>query len=122
MVHSGDFNAGHYYAFLKPDKDGFFYKFDDDRVTRATIREVLDENFGGEYPNGVSRTAPRAPALKRSMSAYMLVYLRESRLDSILPHIGEEDAPQHLSKWEFFSCDKIEMLMAGRGTVREGAN
>lgn len=106
LVHSGDVNAGHYYAFLKPDKDGFFFKFDDDRVTRATIREVLDENFGGEYPNGVPRTAPRVPALKRSMSAYMLVYLRESRLDSILPHIGEEDAPQHLK--ERFERERIE--------------
>lgn len=99
MVHSGDFNAGHYYAFLKPHQEGDFYKFDDDRVTRATKREVLDENFGGEYvSNGVPRTGPRPPPLKRSMSAYMLVYLRQSRLDTILPEIGEDDAPKHLSK------------------------
>lgn len=100
LVHSGDFNAGHYYAFLKPKKDGDFYKFDDDRVTKATLREVLDENFGGDYitTNGIPRNGPRPAPLKRSMSAYMLVYLRQSRLDQILPDVGEEDTPEHLSE------------------------
>ncbi|KAF8460666.1 hypothetical protein BDZ91DRAFT_738896 [Kalaharituber pfeilii] len=100
LVHSGDFNAGHYYAFLKPNKDGHFYKFDDDRVTRATIREVTEENFGGDYNTGNNglRMAPRATPLKRSMSAYMLVYLRQSRIDHILPPLGEEDAPKHLKE------------------------
>ncbi|KAI5299506.1 hypothetical protein KEM55_002070 [Ascosphaera atra] len=46
LVHSGDLQAGHYYAFIRPTKDGPFYKFDDDRVTRATLRETMDENFG----------------------------------------------------------------------------
>jgi ubiquitin carboxyl-terminal hydrolase 7 len=62
LVHSGDFNAGHYYAFLKPTADGAFYKFDDDRVTRSTMKEVLEENYGGEYANvangGVGQRQP----------------------------------------------------------------
>lgn len=100
LVHSGDFNAGHYYAFLKPEKEGHFFKFDDDRVTRATIKEVLDENFGGDYGvgmNGSLRTPPRPP-VKRSMSAYMLVYLRQSRIDHILPPVIAEHTPSHLRK------------------------
>ncbi|KAF2140342.1 uncharacterized protein K452DRAFT_274048 [Aplosporella prunicola CBS 121167] len=90
LVHSGDLNAGHYYAFLKPTKDGDYYKFDDDRVTRATIREALEENFGGDYTNLVNGNSQqrnpytRTWSTKRSMSAYMLVYIRESRLDNIL--------------------------------------
>jgi ubiquitin carboxyl-terminal hydrolase 7 len=104
LVHSGEINAGHYYAFLKTTKGGDFFKFDDERVTRATRREALEENYGGDYaiqPNGnIGQRNPytRTWSAKRSMSAYMLVYLRESRLDSIL--LKEEDVipPAHLGK------------------------
>lgn len=102
LVHSGDLNAGHYYAFLKPEKEGYFYKFDDDRVTRATNREALEENFGGDYaqPNGnIGQRNPytRTWSSKRSMSAYMLVYIRESRLDDMLMPGKVIKAPQHLA-------------------------
>ena len=102
LVHSGELNAGHYYAFLKPSKNGNFYRFDDERVTRATNREALEENYGGEYrtqANGVLRQRnpyTRTWSAKRSMSAYMLVYLRESRLDKILRN--DVDPPAHLGK------------------------
>jgi ubiquitin carboxyl-terminal hydrolase 7 len=101
LVHSGDLNAGHYYAFLKPEKDGWFYKYDDDKVTKATMREVMEENFGGEYQT--ANGYPRAPVQKkapimRQNSAYMLVYIRQSRLDEILCPVTKEDIPLHLSK------------------------
>lgn len=103
LVHSGDFNAGHYYAFLKPTTDGHFYKFDDDRVTRATMKEALEENFGGDYVNlngnaGVRNPYTRTLSTKRSMSAYMLVYIRQSREESILHDVADEDTPQHLGR------------------------
>ncbi|EON63096.1 hypothetical protein W97_02323 [Coniosporium apollinis CBS 100218] len=114
LVHSGDLNAGHYYAFLKPTKDGPFYKFDDDRVTRATMREVLEENFGGDYGNQANGNAQqrnpytRTWSTKRSMSAYMLVYIRESRIDSILPNEDEVEPPPHLA--ERFTAERAELL------------
>lgn len=101
LVHSGDMNAGHYYSFLKPTKDSPFYKFDDDRVTRATNREAMDDNFGGEFStNGqkVQNPFTRQWSTKRSMSAYMLVYIRESRLDQILPSDDKVLPPAHLPK------------------------
>jgi ubiquitin carboxyl-terminal hydrolase 7 len=103
LVHSGDLNAGHYYAFLKPTKEGHFYKFDDDRVTRATLREALEENFGGDLPpsvNGVGQRNPysRTFSPKRSMSAYMLVYIRESRLDKVFMTGKEPSPPKHLAE------------------------
>lgn len=103
LVHSGDFNAGHYYAFLKPTADGHFYKFDDDRVTRATLKEALEENFGGDYAKlngnvGVRNPYTRTISTKRSMSAYMLVYIRQSRVQSILHEISPKDTPPHLAK------------------------
>ncbi|KAF1995222.1 cysteine proteinase [Amniculicola lignicola CBS 123094] len=102
LVHSGDLNAGHYYAFLKPTKEGHFYKFDDDRVTRATKREALEENFGGDYAQANGNQPQRNPytrtwSAKRSMSAYMLVYIRETRLDDVLMAGKNVDPPQHLA-------------------------
>jgi ubiquitin carboxyl-terminal hydrolase 7 len=103
LVHSGDLNAGHYYAYLKPGKDGWFYKYDDDKVTKATKREVLEENFGGEYraPNSVYRSPvqKRAAPILRQNSAYMLVYIRQSRVDQILCPVTEADIPAHIGKF-----------------------
>lgn len=103
LVHSGDLNAGHYYAFLKPDKNGDFFRFDDDRVTRATKREAIDDNFGGDYaPNGVNgglkgqNPYTRQWSTKRSNNAYMLVYIRESQLDNIILPQDQVQAPEHL--------------------------
>jgi len=103
LVHSGDISAGHYYAFLKPHKNGEFFKFDDDRVTRATKKEAIDDNFGGEYanlPNGHAQRNPytRQWSTKRSMNAYMLVYIRESRLDDILLSDEQVEPPPHLAQ------------------------
>lgn len=101
LVHSGDMNAGHYYSFLKPTKDSSFYKFDDDRVTKATNREAMDENFGGDYAatgQKVQNPFTRQWSTKRSMSAYMLVYIRESRLDQVLPPSDSVNPPEHLPK------------------------
>lgn len=99
LVHSGDLNAGHYYAFLKPEKDGWFYKYDDDKVTKATMREVLEDNFGGEYrqpTNNLRSPLQRKAPIMRPNSAYMLVYIRQSRVDNVLCPVDEEDIPEHL--------------------------
>lgn len=111
LVHSGGLDAGHYYAFLKPTKDGYWYRFDDDRVNRATIKEVLEENYGGEYQPLTGSTGPRQPQarpLKRSMNAYMLVYIRKSRIDDVLLPITANDVPTHIEKR--FAEDRAEML------------
>ncbi|KAK2601922.1 ubiquitin-specific protease ubp15 [Conoideocrella luteorostrata] len=100
LVHSGDLNAGHYYAFIKPEKDGWFYKYDDDKVTRATSREVLEENFGGEYRTSNGDRAPlqkKAPVIRQN-SAYMLVYIRQCKADKILCRVEKDDIPQHLQQ------------------------
>ena len=119
LVHSGDFNAGHYYAYLKPTKGGHFYKFDDDRVTRATLKEALEENFGGDYSNltngnsGMRNPYTRTLSTKRSMSAYMLVYIRQSRQDSILLPVAEDETPSHIGKGaSLTSRSELTLLVA----------
>lgn len=112
MVHSGDLHGGHYYALLKPEKDGHWYKFDDDRVTRATLKEVLDENFGGDMSptnSYIKNPYSRNTSLKRYMNAYMLVYFRENELDEILRPVVESDIPEHLRIYSRFVKSSIDV-------------
>ncbi|CAB5149192.1 unnamed protein product [Rhizophagus irregularis] len=99
LVHSGDSHEGHYFALFKPEKDGKWFKFDDDRVTPVIDKEVFEDNYGGEYPNANSiiiRSAARNH--KWFTNAYTLVYIRESNVDEILSPVVPEDIPEHLQK------------------------
>lgn len=101
LVHSGDLNAGHYYAFIKPTKDGWFYKYDDDKVTKATSREVLEENYGGEEhipANLAKHPLLKKPPTIRQNNAYMLVYIRQTRVDKVLCPVTMDDIPSHLQQ------------------------
>lgn len=70
------------------------FKFDDDRVTPATLNQVLEDNFGGE-----DYTSPaHARSENRFTNAYMLVYIRESQTKSVLEQVTEKDIPSHLGK------------------------
>ena len=51
LVHSGDSHGGHYCAFIRPQPGGNWFKFDDDRVTRCSQKEAMDDNFGVELPD-----------------------------------------------------------------------
>ncbi|EPY54271.1 ubiquitin carboxy terminal hydrolase Ubp21 [Schizosaccharomyces cryophilus OY26] len=113
LVHGGDLHGGHYYALIKPGKDSGWFKFDDDRVTRATLKEVQDDNFGGESlnkPKGYTGNP-----FKRFMNAYMLVYFRKSRLDKILSPVTSEDVPYHVR----VSLDEEHRIMEKKLQERE---
>ncbi|KAI8854157.1 cysteine proteinase [Chytridium lagenaria] len=95
LVHSGDLHGGHYCAFLRPEKNGKWFKFDDDRVVPVTEKEVMEDNYGGEFPaNPNAKMGFRNT--KRFTNAYMLVYVRESDIDNILAPLEETDIPDHL--------------------------
>ncbi|KAF9649101.1 cysteine proteinase [Thelephora ganbajun] len=97
LVHSGELDDGHYFAFIKPDRDTRWHKFDDDRVTPVTDREVLEENYSEKPLDGV---VPQmlVNQTKRSTNAYMLVYIRETAIDEVLAPLAEEDTPPHLRR------------------------
>ena len=118
MTHKGAAaDAGHYMAYVKKsvfhpvsykkdekagldEDDDDWYKFDDDKVTKATMREVFEDAFGGEYKTTLvqQRAAiQRKQPMMRQMNAYMLVYIRECLHDEVLPPFREEDTPAHLS-------------------------
>jgi ubiquitin carboxyl-terminal hydrolase 7 len=127
LVHSGDLHGGHYFALIKPDRETRWLKFDDDRVTPVTDREVLEENYGGEPLNGVVPQTQRnqVRAMKRFTNAYMLVYIRDTAVDEVLSPFTEEDTPPHLSKlmlrwWSKISGSPLPRTKIGRGTCSDG--
>ncbi|EEH43818.2 uncharacterized protein PADG_00107 [Paracoccidioides brasiliensis Pb18] len=81
VVHSGGVHGGRYWVYLRPSPNGSFYKFDDDRVTRAMLRNVIEENYGAEG---------------KATNAYMLLYVRKSRIDDILVDVKEADIPTYI--------------------------
>lgn len=125
LVHSGDLHGGHYFALIKPDRETRWLKFDDDRVTPVTDKEVLEENFGGEILNGVPPTLQRnqVRAMKRFTNAYMLVYIRESAINEILAPFTTDDTPPHLSAFKYLSKTQslIFFLHIFRAPSRRGA-
>lgn len=82
IVHDGDINKGHNYVFMRSAKHRQFYKFDDERVNLATNKEAIGDNFGD---------------FKRGMSAYMLIYVRNSRLGEVFADIPDSAIPHHLT-------------------------
>ncbi|KAF9965293.1 hypothetical protein BGZ70_005095 [Mortierella alpina] len=102
LVHSGDLHGGHYFALLKPERDGKWYRFDDDRVTQATMKEVLDENYGGGEPTeniaNMTLAMRQMNRHKRFTNAYMLVYVRDNAMDQILKPLTADDIPEHLQR------------------------
>ncbi|KAJ3199966.1 hypothetical protein HDU82_009297 [Entophlyctis luteolus] len=89
LVHAGDLSGGHYCAFLRSEKNGKWYKFDDDRVTPVSQRDAMEENFGAD-------PTVKTKMIKRFTNAYMLVYIREADADEILKPITGDDIPLHL--------------------------
>lgn len=89
LVHSGSNTGfGHYFCFVMCS--GAWYKFNDETVTPATLKEVFGDNFGGFRLNYWGSEVPN------TANAYMLVYIRTSQWDSLLRSIGAEDVPHHV--------------------------
>ncbi|CAG8626557.1 6372_t:CDS:10, partial [Cetraspora pellucida] len=93
IVHSGELHEDNYYILLKPEKNGNWFKFDDDRVIPVTDKAVLEDNYGGKVSN-----------------AYILVYIRESDIDFVLSPVLVEDIPKHIQERHLYLTTKILTL------------
>ncbi|CAF1020499.1 unnamed protein product, partial [Didymodactylos carnosus] len=109
LVHSGDNSSGHYVAFISPELNGEWFKFDDEVVSRCAPTDALDRNFGGINDEDGSITY--------NTSAYMLVYIREDCRDDVLSDINMSVLPEHLiSRIEY---DK-KIAIKRRQEINEG--
>jgi hypothetical protein len=66
LIHAGNANGGHYYAYIKNFADGKWYEFNDTNVTAITEEKVKSMAGGDD--------SPRHKAYGVSTNAYMLMY------------------------------------------------
>ncbi|KAK2875119.1 hypothetical protein FQN49_001764 [Arthroderma sp. PD_2] len=100
VVHASSRAGAHYYTFIRPKPDGQFYKFDDDRVTPATLKEAMNDNYG------VSAVKPPTPAKVlepyhnasryQEKTATILIYIRKSDADNTLADVLQSDIPERI--------------------------
>eukprot|EP00118_Oscarella_pearsei_P005571 m.25698 g.25698 ORF g.25698 m.25698 type:complete len:1114 (+) comp28916_c0_seq2:103-3444(+) len=88
LVHSGDYHGGHYVAYLNPGGHDEWFKFDDDVVSCCTASEAVDSNYGGTNQDYFFS--------RMYTNAYMLVYAKESCLETVLAPVLETDIPNAL--------------------------
>jgi ubiquitin carboxyl-terminal hydrolase 7 len=91
LVHSGDNHGGHYVVFINPRGDGNWCKFDDDVVSAVPKTAAIDQNYGGTDDDFMLN-------VRNCTNAYMLVYVRESEMKTILQDIAEDDIPSELNE------------------------
>jgi len=60
VIHQGKFGGGHYYAYVRPNIESeTWYRFDDDRVTKVSFRDVKTDAFGGAAKQKNKNESPK---------------------------------------------------------------
>ncbi|XP_059958735.1 ubiquitin carboxyl-terminal hydrolase 28 isoform X2 [Mesoplodon densirostris] len=77
LVHEGQANAGHYWAFIYNQPRQVWLKYNDISVTESSWEELERDSYGG----------------LRNVSAYCLMYINDK-----LPHFSAEAAPNELDQ------------------------
>lgn len=80
IVHVGSAREGHYYAFVDPQLDGTWFKFDDAAVDKVDVDDVLKQAKGTKGPSGTS------------LGGYLLQYVK---VDNVCPPKKTDD--DHIS-------------------------
>jgi ubiquitin carboxyl-terminal hydrolase 7 len=125
LVHSGSAYSGHYYAFLRTSTAADWYKFNDTLVTRASVQEAVNDNFGsssgstktsvyGQTSSGGYNYGHTGYGYSASSWAngYMLVYVRQTDAPVIYQRIDDSQIPQHLRDY-FAQGDEQELSRTG---------
>ncbi|MCP9265880.1 hypothetical protein DINM_021284 [Dirofilaria immitis] len=92
LVHSGDFHGGHYVVFINTNLGGppKWCKFDDDVVSRASVRDAIEANYGGDDPDLPGKSFTNAYMLEKSADAKKKKEKLEAHLFTELIVILEE--------------------------------
>ena len=97
-VHSGTLGKGHYSSFISPRLDEKWFKFNDEMVDLALKTQAIQANWGGEIEDlGLGEGGKVVQVRKKcDISAYMLVYIRETDIQMVLPLVSCSCIPPQL--------------------------
>ena len=94
LVHGGGTAGGYvdhgdFVVYVRPDDVGAWYKFDNANVTKTSEAHAVEGTFGAN--NVESRVVTCA-------SAYMLVYIRDDRIEELTRPVLDQKVPAHLGE------------------------
>ena len=98
VVHVGEYDVGHYYAYVRPDveKDEW-YRFNDHDVQKVTFDEVIMDTFGGKAKHSKNGLHRRIGRIFRNgnknlfgwggktSNAYVVQYVQRSNIPVLYP-------------------------------------
>ena len=103
LVHMGDVESGHYYAYIRTSNNPQWYLFNDDVVTEESAKSAIEENFGEDKCENTHYTSYGRyygnNSFQKSYCAYMLVYIKKDEIEKIFQPISNEEVPSHLLKY-----------------------
>ena len=102
IVHQGNANSGHYYAYIKQSKNAKdWLLFNDDQVRPADHYEIFKQNYGGAFEifkNKGSQGEIVSNNINYERSAYILVYIQKSKQDILVSLNNHGVIPAPLQK------------------------
>ena len=102
IVHQGNANSGHYYAYIKQSNDNRdWLLFNDEHVRPADNYEIFRQNFGGQseiYKNKGAQGEIVSNNINYERSAYILVYIQKNRNNKFVSENNLDIIPNYLKK------------------------
>eukprot|EP00531_Pseudo-nitzschia_arenysensis_P012961 CAMPEP_0116137966 /NCGR_PEP_ID=MMETSP0329-20121206/12522_1 /TAXON_ID=697910 /ORGANISM="Pseudo-nitzschia arenysensis, Strain B593" /LENGTH=402 /DNA_ID=CAMNT_0003632901 /DNA_START=56 /DNA_END=1264 /DNA_ORIENTATION=+ len=102
IVHVGEYDVGHYYAYVRPDiEKNEWYRFNDDNVDKVSFEDVITDAYGGKHTSnnseergdGIHRRIGRLFSNRkkkdsfgwggRTSNAYCVQYVQRSKIGSL---------------------------------------
>ena len=102
IVHQGNANSGHYYAYIKQSNNNRdWLLFNDENVRPADNYEIFRQNFGGQcetYKNKGNQGEIVSSYINYERSAYILVYIQKVKINKFIYENNLEIIPNYLKK------------------------
>ena len=102
IVHQGNANSGHYYAYIKQSNNNRdWLLFNDENVRPADSYEIFRQNFGGQceiYKNKGNQGEIVSNYINYERSAYILVYIQKVKINKFIYENNLEIIPNYLKK------------------------
>ena len=102
IVHQGNANSGHYYAYIKQSNNNRdWLLFNDEHVRPADNYEIFRQNFGGLseiYKNKGNLGEIVSNNINYERSAYILVYIQKTKINKFVSENNLDIIPNYLKK------------------------